>query len=574
MIMKKAILLGLILVLSQSVLAYVFDGTITGQGVPVANAPVQILSIPGNIPQGNTLTDSNGYYSITTPDNPGLYTVQVSATGPYAGDSWTGMATAGKTTNFSLVTIASVTVSGIIEDNSSNPLPGAMIRVYDTLGNLIKDTNTNGAGNYSLTIGDNYNYIVEAHLSPFDPTTKSITASGSDITLDFILLDSSSTYTVSGTVTGQGASLENAVVSVLSIPGNILQGSASTNSNGDYTITMPDTSGLYTVKVDLISPYAGDSWTGTINSSTTKDFDLIPISTITVSGYVRNELGAIVPTARVQFFIGTDMVKDVLVDSNTGYYTITVGDSITYTAEASAPTYYSDSNTFAASGTDKNIDFVLALCEDADSDGYMNVVCGGLDCDDSNPNVFPGAIEQCNNIDDDCDGEIDEGFNLNTNVNHCGSCGNACSLPHATAKCVLGVCRIAACNSNYSNQNGIDSDGCEKRKTNTSGSSGSGGTYTPPSDNNEDGQGEDSSGEQGNTDTNAGLEDQNNSVNGLEAGNNNIIGYAPPAQKPAGEELSPTGFIFLGVSGTIWWVIGLIASLLMISGYVLLRKRK
>ena len=42
---------------------------------------------------------------------------------------------------------------------------------------------------------------------------------------------------------------------------------------------------------------------------------------------------------------------------------------------------------------------------DADQDGWT--VEDG-DCDDTNPNVHPGAIEVCNGIDDDCDGEIDE----------------------------------------------------------------------------------------------------------------------------------------------------------------------
>lgn len=51
--------------------------------------------------------------------------------------------------------------------------------------------------------------------------------------------------------------------------------------------------------------------------------------------------------------------------------------------------------------------------------------------------VLPGA-EVCNTVDDDCDGQVDEDFDLTTSVEHCGSCANACG---ATAQCIGGMCR-------------------------------------------------------------------------------------------------------------------------------------
>jgi hypothetical protein len=47
-------------------------------------------------------------------------------------------------------------------------------------------------------------------------------------------------------------------------------------------------------------------------------------------------------------------------------------------------------------------------CWDRDDDGYLDEACGGDDCDDSNPDIYPGAPEVClDGVDQDCDMVID-----------------------------------------------------------------------------------------------------------------------------------------------------------------------
>ncbi len=44
-------------------------------------------------------------------------------------------------------------------------------------------------------------------------------------------------------------------------------------------------------------------------------------------------------------------------------------------------------------------------------DAPDGAVADGTDCDDGRDSVFPGAPETCNEVDDDCDGSVDEGMN-------------------------------------------------------------------------------------------------------------------------------------------------------------------
>ena len=54
--------------------------------------------------------------------------------------------------------------------------------------------------------------------------------------------------------------------------------------------------------------------------------------------------------------------------------------------------------------TDKPVEDEV-IVEDADGDGYL----ADEDCDDQNAQIHPGVEEICDGLDNDCNGEIDEG---------------------------------------------------------------------------------------------------------------------------------------------------------------------
>lgn len=99
---------------------------------------------------------------------------------------------------------------------------------------------------------------------------------------------------------------------------------------------------------------------------------------------------------------------------------------------------------------------------DGDEDGHAPIVCGGDDCDDSTGAVSPDREEECNEIDDNCNGEVDDGFadvveicnqddddcdgqtdeafDLQTDRENCSRCGNAC---RGNLVCTNGTCGCA-----------------------------------------------------------------------------------------------------------------------------------
>jgi streptogramin lyase len=70
---------------------------------------------------------------------------------------------------------------------------------------------------------------------------------------------------------------------------------------------------------------------------------------------------------------------------------------------------------------DANANACVHPLRDVDEDGEADEICGGTDCNDRNRDINAAAVETCNTIDDNCDGNTDEGVR-----SPCGNCDQTC----------------------------------------------------------------------------------------------------------------------------------------------------
>jgi hypothetical protein len=105
--------------------------------------------------------------------------------------------------------------------------------------------------------------------------------------------------------------------------------------------------------------------------------------------------------------------------------------------------------------------------EDADRDGHGSMAPGRRtvracvapagfaaiadDCDDGDARRFPGNLDVCDGIDNDCNAVVDQAATADL----------ACGRPHASATCVMGRCSALVCDAMYADCNGLNMDGCE-----------------------------------------------------------------------------------------------------------------
>jgi len=95
-------------------------------------------------------------------------------------------------------------------------------------------------------------------------------------------------------------------------------------------------------------------------------------------------------------------------------------------------------------------------------------VPGFLDCDPNKPGCeyacikTNGGVEVCDGIDNNCDCQVDEGFNTQNDPMNCGACGHVCVALHATPICTNGKCGVGQCDPGYKDFD-PNIPGCEYR---------------------------------------------------------------------------------------------------------------
>jgi len=92
-----------------------------------------------------------------------------------------------------------------------------------------------------------------------------------------------------------------------------------------------------------------------------------------------------------------------------------------------------------------------------------NNPANGCECIKTN-----NGVETCDGIDNDCNGIVDDGFDMMGDVNNCGSCNHGCEYPFATASCVNGMCQQGPCLPDFYDRD-PNVPGCETQCIKTNG---------------------------------------------------------------------------------------------------------
>lgn len=303
-------------------------------------------------------------------------------------------------------------------------------------------------GDFTLVNGVSRNYI--ARLNPNGTLiSPPIATTGANDTVRAIAMQSDGKVLIGGDFTAYNGTGRNHLARIntvldisLEVTGISAESPLCPEENFNVNYTTDGTFGGSNIFTAELSDAAGSFGTpvviGTVNSTTSGSIiAAIPEGTPAGSGY------RIRVTSSSPVFAGTDNGSDLAVNMLGSYYVdadgdgLGTGDLVQVCVEAleDVPAGYSLTADDCNDDDPDNIVSVFYL--DLDGDGYgdpetaieaciapENHVLNGDDCDDNIASINPGMVEILyNGVDDNCDGEIDEGNQIVTQISEaqCGS---------------------------------------------------------------------------------------------------------------------------------------------------------
>ncbi len=283
--------------------------------------------------------------------------------------------------------------------------------------------------------------IITLDFSPdFDPATiKSVEATSCGIVIT--IEDNKATDAAATTVVVKDSDGED-------ITDTLTRTDSDNGTEGTITLKAPGVQGVYSVTITTVDAtgLVGEEETRTVN--VTECTDEVSCSVDPTFANPGDENVEVVISGEFTSFSDASVVSfacepDVTINATTVNSATEIVLDISVAADAAE-------GACAVSVDDLTCEFTIGIgpvteCTDADNDTYAveGGDCGEVDCDDTDPEVNPGADEDCgddgtgNGIDDNCDGQIDEG---------CDEIPGDCELesisPESVNKFIIALARI------------------------------------------------------------------------------------------------------------------------------------